>query len=210
MAAISYPLSAAEALAEERVLLNEPTASFWSDEELNNWTIVGSSVCALKGLGVIKQDTITLATDTMTYTALTTGGAGGVAKMLFVVAANYDTVYRGLRRINPISMYHKVNKTAGPPDDFWHLNTIFGVYPIPTSSENNKLVTVWYSETADDIADLPVYHQHFPIWYAVSMAYHKANLASLGSYWMNMFNEGVSTARKELYLPAPDTKEALK
>ena len=103
-----------------------------------------------------------------------------------------------------------MNKTAGPPDYFWHLNTIFGVYPIPTVTENNKIVTVWYSETADDIADLPVHHQHFPIWYAISMAYHKANLGSLGSYWMNMFNEGVSTARKELYLPAPDTKEALK
>ncbi len=207
MAAVTYPLSATEALQEVRAAINEPTASKCSDEEINNWVIQGSSDTALKGLGVIKQDIVTLATDTMTYTAMTTAGVGGVAKILRVVAAAYDTTMKGLLRVNPVALLHYPTKVAGPPDYYFHLNTIFGVYPIPTSSENAKSVSVWYSETADDIAELPYYHQHFPIWFATSMAFSKMNRGQQANYWMQMYLNGVLAARADLYDPPPDSAD---
>jgi len=209
MAAITYPLSATEALQEVRALLNESTAGFWTDEEINNWVIQGSADAALKGLGVIKQDTIALVAATMTYTAMTTAGAGGVAKICRVIGAAYDTTYKGLLRVNPIGLLHYPNKTAGPPDYYFHLNTVFGVYPIPTSSEATKNVTVWYSETADDIADLPLYHQHFPIWYATAMAFAKAGKGTAANYWMNLYLQGITAARNDLYDPVPDSEDKM-
>ena len=209
MAAITYPLSASEALQEVRVILNEASAAYWTDEEINNWVIQASADVALKGLGVIKQDTVTLATGTMTYTALTSAGAGGVAKILRVIGAAYDTTMKGLLRIDPIKLMHLPNKTAGAPDYYFHLNTIFCVYPIPTASENGKFVTVWYSEVADGIEDLPWHHQHFAIWFAVSMAYQKLRMGELANYWMTMYLNGIIQARNDLYDPMPDSLDKL-
>lgn len=205
-AIITYPLMAAEALQEVRVLINESTAGFFSDEEINNWVIVGAADVALKGLGVIKQDTITLATGTMTYTAMTTAGVGGVATMLRVIAANYDTALTGLTRVNPLMLTHLESSDAGPPGYYYHLNTIFGVFPAPAAAQNTKLVTVWYSGAATDISDLPNHHQHFVLWYAASMAFHKAQKGNQANYWMTMYLNGIEAAR-ELYDPTPDTND---
>jgi hypothetical protein len=209
MAAITYPLSATHALQEVRVNLNETTAAFWTDEEINNWVIMGASDVALKGLGVIKMDTVTLATSTLTYTAMTTAGAGGVAKILRVIGAAYDTTYKGLIRIHPIQLKHLTNTTAGPPDYYFHYNTVFGVYPVPTGSEAAKLVTVWYSEAADGVDDLPNHHQHFCVWYATAMAYLKANKNTHANYWMSLYLNGITMARNDLYNLPPDSIDML-
>ena len=209
MAAITYPLSATEALQEVRAILNESSAGFWTDEEINNWVIQAAADISLKGLGVVKQDTIALVTDTFTYTAMVTAGAGGVAKICRVIAAAYDTTYKGLLRVNPVGLYHYPNKTAGPPDYYFHMNTVFGVYPIPTAAENTKVVTLWYSEIADDITDLPNYYQHFTVWYAASMAFAKAGKGAQANYWMQLYMTGVLGARNDLYDPTPDTESEL-
>ncbi len=207
MTALTYSLTAALALQEVRVNINEPTASKCSDEEINNWVIQASADTALKGLGVIKSDTVTLATGDMTYTALASAGAGAVAKIIRVVAAAYDTSMKGLLRINPVALMHYPTKTAGEPDYFFHLNTIFGVYPIPSAAEDTDSVTVWFSEAADAITDLPDYHQHFAIWFATSMAFGKMNRGQQANYWMQMYLNGILAARADLYDPPPDSAD---
>ena len=209
MAAITYPLSATEALQEVRAILNETTAAFYTDEQINNWIIVGAMDTSIKSLCVGKLDTVTLAAGTFAYTALTSAGAGAVAKIVKVLAAQYHTSRKGLLRVSPTSLNHITNRTAGPPDYYYHHNTNFVVYPAPAAAENNHLVYVWYAERADGIDDLPEHYQHFAIWYAVAMAKQKALRINEAQYWMQMYLNGVTTARADLYNVPPDGLDML-
>jgi hypothetical protein len=207
MTAITYDISAALALQEVRAILNEPTAVFWTDEEINNWVIQASQDCATKGLGVITSDTLTLVEAQEEYTSFTSGAS--VSKCLKVLAAAYDTSYKGLMRISPLSLYHLPNKTSGEPDYYYHLNTVIGVSPSPAAGQAGDLVTVWYSITADDVAELPDYYQHFTIWYALAMAYAKAGRENQSDYWMAMYTNGVNAAKNDIYNPAADSSDKL-
>jgi hypothetical protein len=214
MAAITYALSASEALQELRVLLDEKTAAFWTDDDLNSYVIMGAVNTSMRGLGVIKKDAVTLATGTLTYTALASAGAGGVANIARVIAANYiDTAatptHKGLLRIQPTSIYHLPNLTDGAPDYYFHLNTMFGVYPLPSAGVNGDTVDIYYCEYADGIDDLPDYYQHFAIWYACALAYLKRGKGAKAQYWLMKYLKGVTHARNLLFDPPPDSLDKL-
>lgn len=209
MAAITYPLDATEALQEVRSMLHETTASYWTDEELNNLVIRGSQYVAGKALCIIKQDTIAMVATTMAYTAMTAAGAGGVAKVLRIWGAAYDTSYKALMRIIPTNLYQLTNKTAGPPDYYFHMNASFYVYPVPTSTEATKLVTVWYSETADAITDLPDYAQEAALEFAVSRALRKLGKYSQAHDHMQRCDYLCLSIRNDMLDLPPDSLDKL-
>jgi hypothetical protein len=208
MAAISFPLTAAEGLQAVRSILNEPTAAFWLDEEINNWIITASQDVALRGLGVIKSDSITLATDTQTYTAFTSAVA--VNKGLHILGITYPTTHRGLMRIKPTNMGHLAHITAGPPQYYYHYNNTIGVFPVPTVTENNAVLPVYYVATADDIGELPPYYQEMPIWYALSMAYAKAGRDSWAQLASEYYESTLAAFKNDVYDLPPDSYDMLK
>jgi hypothetical protein len=209
MAAITYPLNATTALQEVRVLLNEATANFWTDEEINNWVISGAMDVSRKTLCLLKQDTVALATDTLLYTAMDTAGAGGVAKIVHVYACYYgesdgSTDFWGLRRIDPIALGHLPENATGPPRHFFHANANLGFHPLPSTDENTKKVQVIYSGYAAGIGDLPAHLQDFVLQFAFAKAMKKLGRMAKANVILNEYHVGLMASRADLYAPLPD------
>lgn len=206
MAAITYPLDATESLKLIRLMVNEPTTSFWSDEELGDNIILASAHIAAVSLGVIKTDTVTLVAGTMSYTAMTTAGAGGVADILRVHDAVYDVAAtnKGLIRIDPVSAKRTPNVTAGVPDHYFHLGSVFGVYPLPSATEATKLITVIYSAPAGAITDLPDFLQFYAVQYAAGWSLMKLGLSRLASGFISSADSAAMNVRATVLSGSPD------
>jgi hypothetical protein len=183
----------------------------FTDEEIGDWIIEGSSDLATTGLVCVSSDTVTLATGTGAYTALTTGGVGGVAKVVMVLWATYDvaSTNKGLMRIDPLKFGRMPNKTAGEPDGYCHLGANFYVYPLPAASQNGKFVTVQVCNSADAITDIPNQYQHLPIWYATSMALAKARRGAEANWWMTRYQAAVYAARNTVLGIPPNSLDQL-
>ena len=205
MTALAVPYSAATALQQERSILNEPVARFWSDEELNNWTIEACVDISTKTLCREVIDTVVLVTNTMNYTAMVTGSAGSVAKIVKVHACLYgksdgSSDYKSLRRIRPIQV-NRQEKIAGPPEVFFHFNTVLGLYPLATSDENGDIVQVYHSSIASAITELPEYYQPFAVNYAIGKALWKDKQWASGGLLLNDYYSMIQFHRADLHDP---------
>lgn len=217
MAAVGIPYDATEARQQVRSLLNEPTASFWSDEEINNWVLEAIIDISSKTLCVKKVDTIALVEDTLTYTAMVSGGAGSVALILRVYAALYgksdgSTDYKGLECVKPWQLQHLPNKVAGPPSYYFHFNTVFGVYPLPTLTEQTAscVIQVYYSGVSETIGDIPSYYHPFIVKFAAAMALFKAKQWQAGNLLYSDYMNMIQYHRADLHDPPATSREDLK
>lgn len=212
MAAVSIPYSAAEALQQVRSLINEPTASFWSDEEINNWVLEATLDIGTKTLCVKVVDTVALVTSTLTYASLTGISTSLVLKVYACLygESNGSTDFKGLERIKPWQLQHLPNKVAGPPSYYFHFNTVLGIYPLPTSSENGDIVQVYCSKVSETITDLPAYYQPFVVKFAAAMALRKAKQWQAANLLYSDYMNMIQYHRADLYDPPATSREDLK
>ncbi|GAH07975.1 unnamed protein product [marine sediment metagenome] len=86
MAVIGLPYDAAEALTQVRALIGEPTAGFWSDEEIDNWVIEGSVDIRTKTLCQEHKNTIALVAAQLEYVdfLLAEPKSAGIAQVIKV------------------------------------------------------------------------------------------------------------------------------
>jgi len=204
MAAITLPYSAAEALTQVRALIGEPTASFWSDEELNNWVIEGAADISTKTFCFEKKDSIALVANQLEYTAFVTLGANKIAEVIKVYSCIYDdesNVYRGLTKIHPRNIQHLTQTTAGPSYYYYHFGGKIGIFPLPTATEAALVdpIIVYCSMMADAITDLPDHYQQFAIIYAAAMAQFKARKNAEGIQLYSQYINSMNFHRFDLY-----------
>lgn len=219
MAAISLPYDAAEALTQVRALIGEPTAGFWSDEEIDNWVIEGSVDIRTKTLCQEHKNTFTLVEDQLEYVdfvaAPTTDGIAQVLKVYSCIADDEQTppVFRGLQRIHPRMINHMPHNTKGAPYYYYHFAKKIGIWPLPDSTwaayTDPILVycSIMYIPTADEaIADIPDHYQQFAILYAAAMARFKErkNVEAMALY--TKYINSLNFHRADLYERGVDAK----
>jgi len=189
----------ANAKTEVRALLNEETASYWSDTELENWIKQGCLDWSEKTLMLTKEDTITLATNTYKYTTSTNSYIDNALRTLHAEHNNralkrlsYEKL-RGHNRLvlasskNPEYFYDKYN---GKTFTFYIQGT-------PSVTQNGSIVTVTFAVRTDDITDIPYEYQHIIFLFAASKAKIKERQYQEAQLLWQIYTANLSFSRKD-------------
>lgn len=218
MAAITLPYDAAEALIQVRALVGEPTARFWTDEEIDNWVIEGSVDIMHKTLCYEQKNTITLVADQLEYTdfVLAEPKSSGIAQVLKIytcIADNNSNVYRGLQRIHPRMISHLPHNTSGAPYYYYHFAGKIGIWPLPNSTWAGYTtpIIVYCSimditQADEAIADLPDHYGQFAVIYAAAMARFKERKNAEGMALYSKYINSMNFHRADLYERGVDAK----
>lgn len=151
MADTDFPTSLSDATTAVRYALNESSASFWTDNEIQAFIKLG--VLNLSSIGGAFEaiGTVTLVASTMEYAVPTDFKV--IDSAIYVAGSG---VYKGLIKITPEKVGSaKVDAETGPPVYFYHFAGKIGLWPVPTSSEASKTVNVYGYKTTDDITEIP-------------------------------------------------------
>jgi hypothetical protein len=157
------------AVTEVRAILNEATAAFWTDTEIENWIKEACTDISTKGGIVTADDTISLVTNQLSYTSSDEAFIADILKTYAVYSTN-STTYKGLVKSHPRMLGNNDILVPGAPRYYCLFNKTFYVMPIPNSTWNAKTLTVLYTKISDDITDLEYEYQKLAIQYATGKA----------------------------------------
>jgi len=208
---LSDGYTAAEALQQVRSLLNEPTANYWTDDELNKWIQEACIDITTKTLCYEKSGDITLvSTPVLTYGAL--DGGDSIDDTLKIYGAVYydsTNVYRGLMKIHPRIVGRTQERTPGEPYYYYIFGDELGIFPVSNAAVVTATgkVKVFYSMADETITNLPYYYQPLAIYYAVAMARRKQKMEAEGRQWLTMYINSIHFYRADLYERGIDSKE---
>jgi hypothetical protein len=166
-------LTLAQAVADVRQLLNEPTSVFWSDAELEDWIKEGTRIVASKTLQVEDTQDLTLVQNQLSYAS---GDASWIADCIEIYAAIYDNgsnKYKGLQMVHPKQIGNLLTFTAGDPKYFALHNRKIYIWPLPSSTTATRTISILYAKESEDITELTDEFQHLPIIWAQARAYEK-------------------------------------
>jgi len=193
---------ASSARTQVRALINETTASFWTDTEIDNWIKEATEAISSRALCIQDTDTFLLVTSQYEYTDLVTNGAAGVTDIVKVWGAIYlnpDDEYIGLKRIEPFQVSDLPHMKAGPPKYYYHFDDKIGIFPLPASGQNGDSVKIYFSIQSQTIGDLPNEYQALTFLYAASMAYKKEHRYAESDKFYQMYLEELNALKLELY-----------
>jgi hypothetical protein len=168
-------LTLANATTEARDHLNEASAVFWSDAQLQRWIQEGTRIVASKALACEADDSITLIADTLLYTSATGAGYTWIGDCMEPYAAYYDdgsNTYKGLIKVHPRELGNVATFTAGDPKYYCLHNRSIYIWPLTTAAivTAGGTVMVLYGKETDDITELKDEFQHMPITYGIDVA----------------------------------------
>lgn len=205
-------LTLTEAVADARQLLNEPTAVYWADSELEDWIKEGVRIIAAKSLQVEADDNITLVTDQLIYN-LADGVTTWAADCLEPYAAIYNNgsnKYKGLQLIHPKQIGQLMTFTPGDPKYYSFHNRSFYVWPLATSAENGRVISVLYAKETDDITELFDEHQHLAVIWAQARAMEKDHKYQTAASLKAQFFQELDFTRKDKTTRAGETSTSVK
>ena len=204
---VAFAAEPADSVTEVRSLINETTASFWADSQLQNWLDQGVSDIASRTGCIEDSDTFLLVTSQYEYTDLVTDGAAAVSDITQVwgcIYINPDDEYIGLKRILPRQIADLPHMKSGPPSYYYHFNNKIGIFPLPASGQNGDSVKIYFSKQpagatlADRIVEIPSEYKNAMYLYAASMAYRKENRHIEADKFYNMYLAELTALKKEL------------
>ena len=207
---MSYTLTTA--VAQVRSTLNEDTATFWTDGELEGWIEEGTILFSTISLCVEADDTITLIENQINYSS-SDSGCDWIDDVIEVYSGYYDDQsngYAGLVKAHPRMLGHLATFTPGDPKYVMFHNKKIYIWPLTTAAlvTAGATVQVLYSKSTSDITDLPEHFQLYPIIYATGKAKQKdrreAEAASLFAQFFSMAN----FERADKYVREPDTYDS--
>jgi hypothetical protein len=166
-------LTLAAATADVRQLLNEPTAVFWSDTEIQDWLNEGTRIVSSKTLLVEDTQNLTLVQDQLSYAS---GDHTWIGSCLELYAAIYDNgsnKYKGLQVMHPKQIGNLLTFTSGDPRYIALHNRKIYIWPLPSSTTDARTVSILYAKESDDYTEITDEFQHLPILWAQARAMEK-------------------------------------
>lgn len=187
------------AITEVRSLINETTASYWDDGELERWIQQGCLDWCEKTLLLSYTDTITLSTNVYTYQS---SFSSYLQNSIRVLHAEYKN--KALKRLS----YEKLrghNKmvlaTDSDPKYFYdkYNNGNFTLYiaSTPSASQNGQDVSVLLAGLSDDITEIPYEYQPHIFNYAASKAKMKERQWQEAQLLWQIYLNNISFARDD-------------
>jgi hypothetical protein len=191
---MAYTLT--QAVQEVRYLLNEPSASFWTDTEIEGWIQQAAMDISVKTLCTTKEGTITLVQNQMRYTSTDETWLEDLIKSE-VVWFDFGTGTRGLQRVEPHMFGHLQVKSAGEPRYFYEDGKKFFIWPKPDATASGKDLSIIYSTTTNDITELREEYQQLTFLYATSMAKAKDRKFQEAQLYQQLYLNALNFERQD-------------
>ena len=206
-------LTLTEAIAEVRYNLNETTAGFWSDTEIQKWIQEGtrsfsSKTLMAEGTGIINP----LIANNLYYDSDDETFLGNLLEIYAVLYFNGTSSYKGLIKIHPRQIGNVATATAGPPKYYCLHDRKLYVLPLASATEvaAGATLTVLYGQETDDITVLKDEFQHLPIIYATAKAYQKDEKWSAASILLAQFFQESQYERNDKHARETDSLDKFK
>jgi hypothetical protein len=166
-------LTLSSATADVRQLLNEPTAVFWTDSEIEDWIKEGTRIIASKTLSVEADDDLTLVANQLIYTSSDHSWIGDCLEIYAAIYDNGSNKYKGLQMVHPKQIGNLLTFTAGDPRYVAFHNRSVYVWPLPTSAKAGNTISILYATETEDFTLLKDEFQHLAIIWAQARAMEK-------------------------------------
>lgn len=170
---MSYTL--ATAVTRVRDDLNEETAAFWDDDQIEEWIKEGCIIFSSTTLMVEDTQTITLVQSQLSYSSSDHSWIGNVIEVYSAYYDDQSSNYAGLIKAHPRQLGHLETFTAGDPKYIMLHDRNLYIWPLSSANVVNAggTVTVLFSKVTNDITDLDDEYQIWPIIYASAKAKEK-------------------------------------
>lgn len=196
----------ATAVTQVRSMLNEDTAVFWTDTQLENWIKEGCLAWSSGSLTVEDELTLTLAANQLRYSS---SDNSEIADVIEIYSAYYDDQsnnYKGLIKAHPKQLGHLATFTAGDPKYIMLHNSKVYIWPLTTSSIVNSsgTVEILYAKETDDITAIQDEFQIWPFFFACGRALQKDRRYAEASAMFSQFYTMVQFERSDKHMRETD------
>ena len=189
---MSYTL--AQAISQVRSILNEDTAVFWTDAELEGWIKEGTLLFSTATLLVEASTEITLVANQLVYDETDDSDIANIVEVYSAYYNDQSNNYAGMVKAHPRMLGHLDTFTPGDPKYIMLFDRELYIWPLTNANIVNAggTVTVLYSTVTNDITELKDEFQIWPIMFAEAKAKEKdrreAEAAALFSQFYTMVN----------------------
>lgn len=194
---MAYTLTTAT--TEVRALINEDTAAFWSDDDIQEWIKQGCLDWSEKSLLAVKMDTVTLVSGQYLYTTSTNSEIDNAIR---TIHAEYNNValqrisYEQLRGHNALKLGS--DKTPKYYFDLYNETTFtLHIAPTPTATEAGNALTCYFAKRIDDITKIPYEYQQTIFLYAASKAKTRERQYQEAMMYYQMYVQNIIFARQD-------------
>jgi hypothetical protein len=199
----------ATAVAEVRTLINEKTASFWDDADIENWIKQGCLDWCEKSRLHIKSDTIALVTNQYTYTAST---GSYIDNAISTLHAEFNN--KALQRctFEQLRGHNEMALATDPAPKYYYdqydgLTFTFYVGTTPSATYNTQLISILFAMRTDDITELPYEYQQTIFLYAASKAKVKERQWQEAALLWQQYINNITFARRDSLEETPMTTD---
>lgn len=190
--------TATQLRAEVRRILNETTAAFYTDADIDAWIVDAVLDLSVKARCLEGAVDLTLTAGDQNYVLSDTTAIGIEAVLL-------DGL--GLAKVRPRQFGHLNAATAGKPVAYAHFVGQLYFMPIP---DTTYLTHVLYWKYSSTYTDLPEEYQLLALMYAVRQGKLKARQYAEAAQLYSWYVQEVQFARDDLQDREPDSKETLR
>ena len=190
-------LTKPQILTEIRALLNEPTAVFWTDTEINNWIDQAALDISAKTLCYETTSDITLATDTISYAE-----PAGCLKVHAILYENKPLTKADAKKIGTAAA-----RDAGEPEYWFHYAKKIWLWPVPDSSRTDKKATCLLHASTNDITLIKDEYQPFAILFGLSKGLLKDRKYTQSAHVYQMYLNSLGFHRQDLQMKPADAKD---
>lgn len=188
----------ATSLTQVRSLINEASASFWSDTEIENWIKEASIDISTKLLSAESEDTITLVATQWIYNVDDEAWLANLIKAKGCYYSASSSSITGMQRVDIQKIGH-LRSNSGAPTYFFENNRKFYVWPIPAAAQAGKTITVLNSYETDDVTKLRDEHQPLTFLYAAAKAKAKDRMFQESALYMSQYLNSINFERQDKY-----------
>jgi len=196
------PYALADLRLRTRDILNESTASFFTDAEIDRW--LGDAAWDISGVThcVEALGTVTLNNGDNDYAI--------ASDAIVVLHVQDQTTGVGLRKMTPSRAGHDSSATSGDTGLGWYefARTLY-IEPLPDATAHGKQMEYFYARITQDVTVLPEYCQLLAVWFAVAMGKMKDRLYQEAAVFQGLYLNGVAFRRQDVFAREPHTREDL-
>lgn len=205
-------LTLTTATTQVRDLLNEDAEVFWSNTEIEQWIKEGCRDFSTKTLMVEAEGTLSLVTNQIIYAQ---ADAAFIANVLEPYAALYnDGVdnWKGILKSHPKVIGNEATNKPGDPKFYSLHNRKIYIWPKPTATmvAAGAYISLLYSKSTENIADLMDEFQHLPLYYAAARCKWKDQKFAEGNALMSMYASFSNFERSDKHAREEDTLDMFK
>jgi hypothetical protein len=186
-----------ELRTDARAMLDETTAGFWTDAQLNYWLNEGNLDLAARLEDLEASDTQSTAASDYQYDLPT--------DCIKVKRVQYDSFPLAFIGYNDLNKYEAVGDPStsetGTPQYFYLWNNDIFLYPTPTAIKNLTIQYYKRPATMDEDTDTPEHASQFHnliVYYAVYKALVKDTLFTDADRMMGQYLNGVAEAKSQM------------